>query len=68
MGETELTATTMYNYSDLKVATKIFSEKNKIEGGFGVVYKVNFNSSSTHFNGDSKSIVFNVTLLTKITP
>ncbi|KAL2333160.1 hypothetical protein Fmac_014373 [Flemingia macrophylla] len=37
---TELKAPTKYKYSDLKAATKNFSEKNKLgEGGFGTVYK-----------------------------
>ncbi|XP_028187854.1 cysteine-rich receptor-like protein kinase 2 isoform X2 [Glycine soja] len=40
MGATELKAPTKYKYSDLKAATKNFSEKNKLgEGGFGAVYK-----------------------------
>ncbi|KAK7393278.1 hypothetical protein VNO78_21829 [Psophocarpus tetragonolobus] len=40
LGETELKAPTKYKYSDLKVATKNFSEKNKLgQGGFGAVYK-----------------------------
>ncbi|KAG4923491.1 hypothetical protein JHK87_049031 [Glycine soja] len=40
LGATELKAATKYKYSDLKVATKNFSEKNKLgEGGFGAVYK-----------------------------
>ncbi|KAK7393274.1 hypothetical protein VNO78_21825 [Psophocarpus tetragonolobus] len=41
LGKTELKAPTKYKYSDLKAATRNFSEKNKLgEGGFGVVYKV----------------------------
>ncbi|RZB81133.1 Cysteine-rich receptor-like protein kinase 2 [Glycine soja] len=40
LGATELKAATKYKYSDLKAATKNFSEKNKLgEGGFGAVYK-----------------------------
>ncbi|KAH1160072.1 hypothetical protein AAZX31_11G213000 [Glycine max] len=40
MGATELKGPTKYKYSDLKAATKNFSEKNKLgEGGFGAVYK-----------------------------
>ncbi|KAG4975015.1 hypothetical protein JHK87_031836 [Glycine soja] len=40
LGATELKAVTKYKYSDLKAATKNFSEKNKLgEGGFGAVYK-----------------------------
>ncbi|XP_029126681.1 cysteine-rich receptor-like protein kinase 2 [Cajanus cajan] len=36
----ELKPPTKYKYSDLKAATKNFSEKNKLgEGGFGAVYK-----------------------------
>jgi len=69
LGATELKAATKYKYSDLKVATKNFSEKNKLgEGGFGAVYKVKLSCSSTHFNHDSKSIVFNIKLSTKICP
>ncbi|ESW18948.1 hypothetical protein PHAVU_006G084600 [Phaseolus vulgaris] len=37
---TELKGPKKYKYSDLKAATKNFSEKNKLgEGGFGAVYK-----------------------------
>ena len=55
MGATELKAPTKYKYSDLKAATKNFSEKNKLgEGGFGAVYKVNLNYSSD-FNCDCKN-------------
>ncbi|KAK7393168.1 hypothetical protein VNO78_21661 [Psophocarpus tetragonolobus] len=40
MGASEFKGPTEYKYSYLKVATKNFSEKNKIgEGGFGTVYK-----------------------------
>nr|KYP76042.1 Cysteine-rich receptor-like protein kinase 2 [Cajanus cajan] len=40
LGATELKNATKYKYSDLKAATKNFSEKNKLgEGGFGAVYK-----------------------------
>ncbi|KAG4995191.1 hypothetical protein JHK86_032018 [Glycine max] len=40
LGATELKAATKYKYSDLKAATKNFSERNKLgEGGFGAVYK-----------------------------
>uniref|UniRef100_A0A0R0HUI1 Protein kinase domain-containing protein n=1 Tax=Glycine max TaxID=3847 RepID=A0A0R0HUI1_SOYBN len=40
LGATELKDATKYRYSDLKAATKNFSEKNKLgEGGFGTVYK-----------------------------
>ena len=54
LGATELKAATKYKYSDLKAATKNFSEKNKLgEGGFGAVYKVNLSCSSSHFNHDS---------------
>nr|TKS15556.1 hypothetical protein D5086_0000032510 [Populus alba] len=38
---TELRGATIYNYKDLKSATKNFKEENKLgEGGFGDVYKV----------------------------
>jgi len=51
LGATELKDATKYRYSDLKAATKNFSEKNKLgEGGFGTVYKVNLSCSSSHFN------------------
>ncbi|KAK1365314.1 Cysteine-rich receptor protein [Heracleum sosnowskyi] len=40
LGVTKLQGPTMYNYSDLKSATKNFSEDYKVgEGGFGDVYK-----------------------------
>jgi len=46
---TELKGPKKYKYSDLKAATKNFSEKNKLgEGGFGAVYKVHL-SCSSHF-------------------
>jgi len=64
MGATELKGLTRYKYNDLKAATKKFSEKNKLgEGGFGAVYKVNFNSS-LHFNCNSNSFsyLFNINL------
>jgi len=39
LGATNLKIATMYKYSDLKAATKYFSEKNKlVEGGFGAIY------------------------------
>jgi len=58
MGATELKGPTKYKYTDLKAATKNFSEKNKVgEGGFGTVYKVNLCSYS-HFNCDCKSFCF----------
>lgn len=41
LGATELKGPVNYKYSDLKAATKNFSEENKLgEGGFGDVYKV----------------------------
>ncbi|KAL2597875.1 hypothetical protein AAZV13_11G190000 [Glycine max] len=40
MGASKLKGATKFKYSDLKAATKNFSEKNKLgEGGFGAVYK-----------------------------
>jgi len=58
MGATELKGPTKYKYSDLKAATKNFSEKNKLgEGGFGAVYKVNLKYSS-HFNCDTMEFFF----------
>ncbi|XP_058787785.1 cold-responsive protein kinase 1-like [Vicia villosa] len=40
LGATELKGPVNYKYSDLKAATKNFSEENKLgEGGFGDVYK-----------------------------
>ncbi|RZB50682.1 Cysteine-rich receptor-like protein kinase 2 [Glycine soja] len=45
MGATELKGPTKYKYTDLKAATKNFSEKNKVgEGGFGTVYKGTMNN------------------------
>ncbi|KAG5125149.1 hypothetical protein JHK82_031886 [Glycine max] len=53
---TQLKGPTKFKYSDLKAATKNFSEKNKLgEGGFGAVYKVK-SSCSSHFNCDSKEL------------
>jgi hypothetical protein len=41
LGATELKGPVNYKYSDLKAATKNFSDENKLgEGGFGDVYKV----------------------------
>ena len=41
-GATELKGPVNYRYEDLKIATKNFSEENKLgRGGFGDVYKVN---------------------------
>ncbi|KAK7365965.1 hypothetical protein VNO78_38735 [Psophocarpus tetragonolobus] len=40
LGATELKGPVSFNYKDLKVATKNFSDDNKLgEGGFGAVYK-----------------------------
>ncbi|XP_054797480.1 cysteine-rich receptor-like protein kinase 2 [Prosopis cineraria] len=40
IGASKLKGPTVYNYKDLKTATKNFSQENKLgEGGFGVVYK-----------------------------
>ncbi|XP_028801985.1 cysteine-rich receptor-like protein kinase 2 isoform X2 [Neltuma alba] len=40
IGATKLKGPAIYNYNDLKTATKNFSEENKLgQGGFGVVYK-----------------------------
>ncbi|PNX55908.1 cysteine-rich receptor-like protein kinase 2-like protein, partial [Trifolium pratense] len=40
LGATELKGPVNYKYSDLKAATKNFSDENKLgEGGFGDVYK-----------------------------
>ncbi|XP_038979622.1 cysteine-rich receptor-like protein kinase 2 [Phoenix dactylifera] len=40
LGETELQVPLNFHYKDLKIATKNFSEENKLgEGGFGEVYK-----------------------------
>ena len=42
LGATELKGPVNYRYKDLKIATKNFSEENKLGGrGFGDVYKVN---------------------------
>lgn len=63
MGATELKGPTKYKYSDLKAATKNFSEKNKLgEGGFGAVYKVNLRSFS-HFSCGFKSFSFSFSFL-----
>ena len=54
MGASKLKGATKFKYSDLKAATKNFSEKNKLgEGGFGAVYKVKSNCS-VHFNCNFK--------------
>ncbi|XP_028800641.1 cysteine-rich receptor-like protein kinase 2 [Neltuma alba] len=40
IGTSKLKGPSIYNYNDLKTATKNFSEENKLgQGGFGVVYK-----------------------------
>jgi len=42
LGASELKGATKFKYSELKAATRNFSEKNILgEGGFGAVYKVN---------------------------
>ena len=42
LGATELKGPVNYRYKDLRIATKNFSEENKLgRGGFGDVYKVN---------------------------
>lgn len=41
LGATELQGPINYKYKDLSIATKNFSNQNKLgEGGFGDVYKV----------------------------